>query len=495
MGITTSLRKLDEYEIKELNSFLENNIPQRDKLISNLGPKSFDTKYNIIVSRNQNSVNAGLLGCLSELYIDIVAGRYVETHCNILYEIFSMVVDNLDHNPTIFMPYKDSKERVLKCLQTIKSYVNNVSISDEQVIDALYTIYKHGHYPFNTLIQNQSENFDSLYARIFDEKLNSESIEEIKKIGALFLTKFVSNGILKKGSDIVINPRFGDWSETLGAEGDLYIDGIIYDIKSRSKEGYHKDEIEQVYGYYLCSILDKYFGVSFQNKKLVKKQSNMEDKAVNGIGLYMSRFGEIIKYEFEEKEIDLDKLKVIAHIIARSKDDRLNGYFSASTTKIEPIVHNVFKKQIFKNILLDKEVYKERNLTEYASYAYPAKVESTYDISYLTPIMWTGDYLPAEIKKDNLFFFIHFKASFYIKKGKDPFVRARSSLIYLDTTNMKTSDYFNKKDGRYYAYYCDGFSRKQEAMAEITMTKEDFDLFIENYHIRHLIILDGCYFA
>ncbi len=36
MGITTSLKKLEDYEIKELNSFLETNIPDRSAFKSNI---------------------------------------------------------------------------------------------------------------------------------------------------------------------------------------------------------------------------------------------------------------------------------------------------------------------------------------------------------------------------------------------------------------------------------------------------------------------------
>ncbi len=78
----------------------------------------------------------------------------------------------------------------------------------------------------------------------------------------------------------------------------------------------------------------------------------MEDKIVCGIGIYMSRFGEIVYCNLDESGYSLEPvtLEPIARIIARSKQDRLNKYLAmpapeqqtnlASTT----VAFDVYKK-------------------------------------------------------------------------------------------------------------------------------------------------------
>ncbi len=349
MGVTSSLRKLDGCEIKEINDFLYQNMPTRDKLTSNLGVKAFDTKYVRYVGSCIDHSLCRKIGAISELFIDVIVSRFVNIESNILQEIASMILIKHDGKYAVPATYKDSGYRITSCLKCVISYVRGENILDEEVIEALNTIDKHGLYPFNSSFIVQQWSDEEIYDYIFEKKLSEDVVYVIKQIGKLFLDKFVENGLLKSDSTVIIKPKFGAWSTIYGAEGDIYIDGIIYDIKSRSKEGYRRVEIAQIYAYYLCYLLDKYYDVTIP--ETIKPPSNLNGKEVTGIGIYMSRFGEIVTCDMNKAGCCLSKMdiKPIADMVLKNcqnlKNERLDKITSKYGEKVMHVAYDVTAKR------------------------------------------------------------------------------------------------------------------------------------------------------
>ena len=176
------------------------------------------------------------------------------------------------------------------------------------------------------------------------------------------------------------------------------------------------------------------------------------------------------------------------------------------------------------NFKIDKELYGSENADEYIRKSYkggwcyivPEKACKIYkngttgDVNSLYPSMmssesgnkypigkpkfWKGDYIPDEALDDNKYFFVRIKTRFYIKENMLPFVQIKGSYYYRSTEALETSDYYDKKTGKYYTHYYDVFGELQDTRVTLTLTMTDYKLFIEHYNVCEFEILDGCIF-
>lgn len=110
------------------------------------------------------------------------------------------------------------------------------------------------------------------------------------------------------------------------------------------------------------------------------------------------------------------------------------------------------------------------------------------------PQFWSGDYIPAEARADNRFYFVRFRCAFNIKEGKLPFVHIRHSLLYNSNENLTTSNIRDRKTGEYYTQFKLKNGDIVTNVVTLTMTQTDFELFMEHYNVDHFEILDGCFF-
>lgn len=139
---------------------------------------------------------------------------------------------------------------------------------------------------------------------------------------------------------------------------------------------------------------------------------------------------------------------------------------------------------------------KRNGVTADVNSLYPSVMHSESGSRYPIgePTFWSGDTIPEEAKGDNKFYFVRFTCRFYIKEGKLPFVHIRNKLIYDSNENLTTSDYKDRKTGKYSTHYIDHRGVKHTTNVILTMTQTDFDLFLDHYNVVEFKILDGCYF-
>ena len=127
---------------------------------------------------------------------------------------------------------------------------------------------------------------------------------------------------------------------------------------------------------------------------------------------------------------------------------------------------------------------------------YPSMMHSEsgnkYPIGY--PVFWDGNYIPDEATKANKYYFIKIRTRFYIKEGYLPFIQIKNSLSYKGNESLETSDYYDKKTGKYYKKTIDEFGVVRDTKVELTLTQTDFQLLQEHYVLKDFEILSGCYF-
>ena len=127
---------------------------------------------------------------------------------------------------------------------------------------------------------------------------------------------------------------------------------------------------------------------------------------------------------------------------------------------------------------------------------YPSMMSSKSGNKYPIglPKFWTGNFIPEQALKENMYYFVRIKTRFYIKDNYLPFIQIKGDLKYKGTESLETSDVYNHENGDYFPYYIDKDGNIQQAKVELTLTMTDYQLIKEHYELVDFEILDGCYF-
>lgn len=127
---------------------------------------------------------------------------------------------------------------------------------------------------------------------------------------------------------------------------------------------------------------------------------------------------------------------------------------------------------------------------------YPSMMSSKSGNKYPIglPKFWSGNFIPDEALKDNMYYFVRIKTRFYIKDNYLPFIQVKGDLKYKGTESLEDSDVYNHENGQKFPYYIDKNGNIQQAKVELTLTMTDYQLIKEHYELVDFEILDGCYF-
>ena len=127
---------------------------------------------------------------------------------------------------------------------------------------------------------------------------------------------------------------------------------------------------------------------------------------------------------------------------------------------------------------------------------YPSMMSSKSGNKYPIglPKFWTGNFIPDQALKENMYYFVRIKTRFYIKDNYLPFIQIKGDLKYKGTESLETSDVYNHENDDYFPYYIDKAGNIQQAKVELTLTMTDYQLIKEHYELVDFEILDGCYF-
>ncbi|PDZ74509.1 hypothetical protein [Bacillus pseudomycoides] len=146
----------------------------------------------------------------------------------------------------------------------------------------------------------------------------SEDISrELEALCKVFEEKFLVPEIVREESKVVYNPNFRLASLMVnGADGDIIIDGVLYDFKTGKSFAYWEEHAAQLIGYYLLNEIS----LTAEQFDYVSTYFDIER-----VALYKARYGET-EY-FELKNIDVKKIveitsKLILHFGENSSSIR-----------------------------------------------------------------------------------------------------------------------------------------------------------------------------
>lgn len=127
---------------------------------------------------------------------------------------------------------------------------------------------------------------------------------------------------------------------------------------------------------------------------------------------------------------------------------------------------------------------------------YPSMMSSKSGNKYPIglPKFWSGNFIPDEALKENMYYFVRIRTRFYIKDNYLPFIQVKGDLKYKGTESLEDSDVYNHENGKKFPYYIDKNGNIQQAKVELTLTMTDYQLIKEYYELVDFEIIDGCYF-
>lgn len=138
----------------------------------------------------------------------------------------------------------------------------------------------------------------------------------------------------------------------------------------------------------------------------------------------------------------------------------------------------------------------ESGITADVNSLYPSVMHSMSGNRYPVgkPCFWTGNFIPSEAKRDNMYYFVRIKTRFYIKEGYLPCIQIKGNPFYPATKWLDTSDVWNAEKGVYVSHWTDKDGNLRNTDVELTLTMTDFELIKEHYNLVDFKIIDGCYF-
>ena len=96
------------------------------------------------------------------------------------------------------------------------------------------------------------------------------------------------------------------------------------------------------------------------------------------------------------------------------------------------------------------------------------------------------------------YYFVRFRTRFYLKHDKLPFIQIKNSFRFCGTDSLETSDYYDKKEGRYYTQWYKPDETGKPVLTDtavtLTMTMIDLKLMFEHYDVVNFELLDFCCF-
>lgn len=282
----SSLLKGSNPKQKEFQSIIKATIPDKKLFKTVSGKVAFSkTEYEPLVPYTLvKNYNSSIVGTSFDYLARIMLARVIkknrnESYTNLTAEGGFIVLSRvLKNHPAI---KTEIENKYIEAVNKLKAFSSNKEdiiglIPDVCFLTKLEHIFRSGLPPTNVL---EDSFFDSP---------DVEVIKDLESLCDVFQEKFIPS-VISPTSEIIYNPNFGVASSFVGgADGDIIIDGTLYDFKSGKNIGYKWQEVAQILGYFLLNEIsldisnsdDNYFDDSYKHLEIER------------IAFYKARYGE-----------------------------------------------------------------------------------------------------------------------------------------------------------------------------------------------------------
>ena len=282
---------------KDFTTYLKLSRPN-DELYKTVSKKKpFSTEYQLKVPYSLYSTSfASVVGTAFDYLARFMIARLIEINKE-------EVLDDLAAERGIecfnSIEHEFINEKFEYYLEQLELYIygdNEVTIKDVTMISCFLARLEHA---ARTKWIPNDETIKYLY------KEDKEVLKEVNMMGVVFYDDFIMKGMVKEKSEVVFNPTFGVCSEKLkGADGDVYIDGVLWDFKTTKSNIKKTEDFTQMWQYLVYDKVCKLYS---------DDTYSLKNKEIKALAFYKARFGEI---EFLKiKEINTKQLFAVSRTI------------------------------------------------------------------------------------------------------------------------------------------------------------------------------------
>lgn len=256
-----------------------------------------------------NKYNSGLVGTAFDYLVRIMISRITKVNRTSVFKdtIAEKGYQILEHNLKGHFQQKiNLSKRFINIKKSIEKYPKNKKHINELINDAIFLAKLENIFRSRSLPENYLE--DSF----FDEA-EGEIISDLENLCEVFQLDFI-NSYVNSESTVIYNPGFGCCSAFVGgADGDIIIDGTLYDLKTVKDSGYKWQDTAQLLGYYLFNELSADISEASDWEEFYSPYN------IKRVALYKARFGEIEYLEIDkidQREIEKAKLRLLEHFVS-----------------------------------------------------------------------------------------------------------------------------------------------------------------------------------
>jgi len=142
-------------------------------------------------------------------------------------------------------------------------------------------------------------------------KENRRVVNEVNMMGVVFYEEFIVKKMVKTDSIVIYNPSFGVCSKKLkGADGDIFIDGVLWDFKTTKMIVRKWQDETQMWQYLVYDNTCKL--VNDQTASLFKYK-------IKALAFYKARFGEIEYLKI--KDINIKQLYAVSRTMVATLEN------------------------------------------------------------------------------------------------------------------------------------------------------------------------------
>ncbi|MBM7554417.1 hypothetical protein [Thalassobacillus pellis] len=300
----TSMLKSKTHTHKEFQTILREALPKKKSFRTISGHAPFSSEYQMIVPYTlTNPYKSFLVGIAFDYLARIMIAKMVKKNKEVSYinltaeKGLTVMKLLMQKNKWAFFRLK---RKYIKIIKKMKQCINGKKdieslIPNTCFLAKLEQVYRSGMPPMDI-------------NKAFYTDPESDVINDLKQMCHTFQRYFLTDKVITPYSEVIYNPNFGVASSFVGgADGDIFIDGTLYDFKSGKSKGYKWQEVAQLVGYFLLNELSAELEEGFlhANKPLTIKR----------IAFYRARYGEIEYFDissFHEPSIEQTKLDLMA---------------------------------------------------------------------------------------------------------------------------------------------------------------------------------------
>ncbi len=291
MSLTSMIDGKNEKDI-QLQEIMKKIVPTKDMFKTNSGKKPFSRDYELLTSNIlETNYQYTIVGNAFDYLMRFEIARVVDCNAQEIYKniVAERGLDILKRFVDKNM-YEMLSDKYNRSISIVSKYVLGKESEDKKLILSSCFLGR-----LDIITRTGMPPQDIETSLINDEPQNI--IDDLKSLLDIFRSDFIVSGLVKPDSDVVFNPHFGIIAMFVGgADADIYIDGVLYDIKTTKNNGFKWRDSAQITGYYLLNELAKAIEISDEIANLICRD-------IYRIAFYKPRFGEIEYIDIK----DLDK--------------------------------------------------------------------------------------------------------------------------------------------------------------------------------------------